>query len=382
MQRRRLILATACSAAWPSLATRALAADSVAAGKPIVLGQSAILSGPLGSAVNEFNKGAKLHFDELNGRGGIAGRPLTLVSLDDELKPDKAVANCKALLAQHGAFAFFGCVGSGTVAAASEVYRDSNAPMVGNFAVGDGAREKARGSAYFVRATYGREAEKLVEHLSTIGISQIAVATLDNPGGAEVLALVRKAVAAHGKAKDVVASAAMTSDGSNIVEMGRTLAAARPQATIVFVSGPPVAELMKTMWAEGSSPAFYGMSVVAGDLVAKLLGQRLRGLATSQVVPYPWSQVDPVAIAYRKLCTGAGMRPGYTSFEGYVNAMVAAEGLRRAGPGALTRASLHTAMQSMKLRLAGLDLDYASGRATGSRFVELVHVTSEGRFLR
>lgn len=380
MQRRRLIAAAAgCSLPW--FTVRAAAADSVAAGKPIVLGQSAILSGPLGSAVVEFNKGAKLHFDELNARGGIGGRPLQLVSLDDELKPDKAVANCKALLASHAAFAFFGCVGSGTVAAASAVFRDSQAPLIGNFAVGDGAREKARGSAYFVRATYGREAEKLVEHLATIGISQIAVATLDNPGGAEVLALVRKAVVAHGKAKDVVASAAMKSDGSNIVEMGRTLAAAKPQATIVFVSGPPVAELMKTMWAEGSNPSFYGMSVVAGDLVAKLLGQRLRGLATSQVMPYPWSQVDTTALAFRKRCEAAGVRPGYTSYEGYVNAMVAAEGLRRAGRD-LTRASLHTAMQSMKLRLAGIELDYSGGSTTGSRFVELVHVTSEGRFLR
>jgi ABC-type branched-subunit amino acid transport system substrate-binding protein len=145
-------------------------------------------------------------------------------------------------------------------------------------------REKARGAAYFVRAHYGREAEKLVQHLATIGNTRIGVAHLANPGGEEVLALVRKAIAAEGKAGDVVASAAVKNDGSNVVEAARSLAASSAQAVIMFLSGPPVAELMKTMLAAGASPSFYGMSVVAGDQVAKTLGDRMRGLAISQVV--------------------------------------------------------------------------------------------------
>jgi ABC-type branched-subunit amino acid transport system substrate-binding protein len=365
----------------PALISGARADEGSVDDSEVVLGNSAILSGPLGAAVKEFLSGASLHFDAVSARGGVNGRTIRLVSLDDELKPPNAVANCKKLLTEHRAFAFFGNVGSGTIAASTAVFRDSQAPLIGNFAVGDSVRDAATGAAYFVRATYGREAEKLVGHLATIGTRRIAVATLDNPGGAEVLALVRKAVRDSQPGGDVVATAAMRSDGSNIVEMGRTLAAADPQAIVVFVSGPPVAKLMQTVWKAGSRPSFYGMSVVDGVLTAKLLGAELKGLATSQVVTWPWSVTDPEAVAYRRLCEAAGKAPGYTAFEGYLNARVAVEGLRRAGRD-LRRSRLHDVMQQMTWRLGGLDIDYTGARHTGSRFVDLVLVTEGGRYVR
>lgn len=379
--RRRILATAAASIAAPLLGTRARAQDAVPDDRELVLGNSAILSGPLGRAVQDFLAGARLHFDAVSAQGGVNGRRIRLVSLDDELQPAKAVANCRSLLADARAFAFFGNVGSGTIAAVTPLLRESGAPLIGNFAVSDSVREAAAGAAYFVRATYGREAEKLVEHLATIGVRRIAVATLANPGGEEVLALVRQAVRGARLGDDVVASAAMRSDGSNIAEMGRTLAAADPQAVIVFVSGPPVAELMKTVWAAGAQPSFYGMSVVDGLLAGKLLGDALKGLAISQVVPWPWSVSDPVAVEYRRLCAAAGLAPGYTGFEGYLNARVAAEGLRRAGRD-LRRSGLHAAMQQMTLRLGALDVDYTGGRHTGSRFVDLVLATRGGRYVR
>ena len=123
------------------------------------------------------------------------------------------------------------------------------------------------------------------------------------------------------------------------------------------------------------------MSTVAGDQVAKLLGSRLRGLASSQVVPYPWNDADTTAHGFRVLGDARKIRVNYLSYEGYINAMVLAEGLRRAGRD-LRRATLHSAMRTMKTRLGGLDLDFSTGNPTGSNFVDLVHVTSEGRFLR
>jgi ABC-type branched-subunit amino acid transport system substrate-binding protein len=379
--RRRHLLATGASMFAAGWAPRAFAADAGVSNHEILIGQSAVLSGPLGVSLKAFNAGAALLFDELNARGGVHGRHVRLVSLDDGLKPDAAVANYKALLAQHNVFAFFGGVGSGTIAAATPVLRESNAPLIGNYALSDAVREKAQGAAYFVRATYGREAEKLVQHLDTIGISRIAVAHLANPGGDEVLALVRKAIAAQGKAKDVAASAAVKNDGTNTAECAKALAAANAQAVLMFISGPPVAELMKTIWAAGSNPSFYGMSVVLGDQVAKALGERMRGLAISQVVPYPWSDADATARGFRERCTAAKVEANYTSYEGYLNAMVLVEALRRAGP-APTRSAVHAAMHSLKTRVGGMDVDFAGDSATGSRFVDLVHVNRDGRFSR
>ncbi|HSW08674.1 ABC transporter substrate-binding protein [Aquabacterium sp.] len=375
-KRRQLLLASLAGSA-----SSIFAAESGVGDSEILLGQSAVLSGPLGVSLQGFNAGAKLAFDDTNDKGGIAGRKLRLISLDDELKPERAVANYKALLAEHKVFAFFGGVGSGPIAAAAPILKESNAPLIGNFALSDAVRDKAKGAAYFVRATYGREATKLVKHLGAIGISRIAVAHLDNPGGQEVLALVKAAVLAEGKAKDLAGAAAVKNDGSNAVEAGKALAAANAQAIVMFIAGPPVAQLMATVGEAGASPSFYGMSVVAGDQVAKAMGAKLRGLATSQVVPYPWSESDATALAFRKQCEAAKVPVAYHVYEGYLNALVLTEGLRRAGRN-LTRATLHAAMRSLKARIGGVDIDYTGGDATGSRFVELVHVSSEGRFRR
>lgn len=338
--RRPLLTGMAATAAAPALCLNAFAANSARVDREIVLGQSAVLTGPLGTSLVGFNAGAKLAFDEANRRGGVGGRPIRLVLIDDELKPDKAVANYKTLLSEHKAFAFFGGVGSATIAAATPLLRDSNVPLIGTFAVGDGAREKTKGAAYFVRASYDREAEKLIELLGVIGNTRIAVARMANPGGDEVLARVRGLLKAQTPSLAVVAAASVKNDGSDVLDAAKVIAAGQPQAVIMFLSGPPVATLMKTLWESGASPAFYGMSVVAGDVVAKTLGDRMHGLSVAQVVPYPWADANTTAREFRALCADANVAVSYYAQEGWINAMVMLEGLRRAGRD-LSHESLH-----------------------------------------
>ena len=374
MQRRSFLTAAGLSALVP--ATR-----SMAQGSEIVLGHTGILNGPLGGPVKTMLAGAQLVFGEANARGGVGGRKLRLVSLDDELKPDKAVANYEKLLNEHKAFAFFGCVGSGTTAAAAKVLKDSGAAMVGGFAVADSARDKTRGSGYYVRATTGREAEALVQHLTTIGISKIAVAHLDNPGGAEALSLIDTALAKH--QLKPLAAAGVKGDASNMAAVALTLAAVQPQAVIMYLGGPLGGELMKATWALNSHPSFYGMSIVPGELIAKVVGEKTRGLAISQIVPYPWNEVDTQVKEYRRLADAAKVPVGYYSFEGYVNALVLLDALKRAiGSGEPNRAKLHAALRTTKMRVASMEIDFSGGQHTGSRFVELVQVTHEGRFVR
>lgn len=375
--RRRDLLALA----GPALLTHAplRAAENGVTDNEVVLGHTGILSGPLGEVIKVMLLGATAVFDEVNQRGGVAGRRIKLVSLDDELKPDKAVANYGRLLSEHKAFAFFGCVGSGTTAAAATLLKDSGAPLVGGYAVADSARDKVQGAAYFVRATTGREAQVLLKHLTTLGLTRIGVAHLDNPGGVEVLNLVKKAMA--DLQLQPAAAAAIKGDGSNAAAAAATLADPQIQAVIMYLGGTLGAEVMKAVWERGSQPKFYGMSIVPGELSAKVLGERVRGLAISQVVPYPWGQVDPMAGSYRRLMERLSRPVGYYTFEGFLNAQVMVQALERCGRD-LTRARLHGVMQGLKLPLAGMGLDFNGGGHTGSRFVELVQVTLGGRFLR
>ena len=376
MHRRTLLAATAALAA-PAVVTRAWADNGVAANE-IVFGHTGVLSGPLGVPVKAMLSGAELAFADNRAAGGVHGRSLKLVSLDDELKPEKAVANYEKLLAD-GVFAFFGCVGSGTTAAGAAVLARTGTPMIGGYAVADAAREKARGAAYIVRASTGREAQVLVQHLTTIGVTKIAVAHLDNPGGQEALALVEQALGALNLKSQ--GAAAVKSDASNVADAAKALAGATPQAVVMYLGGALAGELMKAAWALGANPMFYGMSIVPGELTAKVAGDRARGLAICQVVPYPWGEVEPVLREYRRLADAAKLPVSYYTWEGYVNALVLLEALKRTGRD-ITRAKLHATMRALKLRLAGMDIDFTGGGPTGSRFVELVQVAQGGRFVR
>lgn len=375
MNRRQLIAGAAAAAlpAWTG-SVRAQGRDA-----DILLGHTGILGGPLGTAVRTFLAGAMLAFDQANAGGGVQGRRVKLVSLDDELKPDLAVANYRKLLDEQRVVACFGCVGSGTTAAAAPVLADSGAPLVGPYAVADSARDRARGAIYCTRASYGREAEVLVQHLSTLGISRIAVAVLANPGGKEVAGLVEAALGRH--RQELAAAVNVEGDGRNIGEAARALAQARPQATLMYLGGTLPAEFMKAVWAAGASPSFYGMSIVQGEVAARALGDLNRGLAIAQITPYPWGQVEPMTRDYRRLAESRQVPVGYTSFEGFLSAQAMLEALRRAGRD-VSRASLHTALQGMRLRLAGMDIDFTGGQHNGSRFVELVQVARDGRYVR
>lgn len=196
MQRRSFVASTAVFATGLAHLSSAQAETGVSDSE-ILLGSSAVLSGPLGSQIKVVHNGAGLAFDAVNEQGGVGGRKIKLVSLDDELKPEKAVENYGKLLNDHRVFAFFGCVGSGTTAAAAKLLQQSGAPSVGGYGVGDTARERVAGSAYFVRASNAREAQALVEHLTTVGVNKMAIAHLDNPGGAEAVKLIEAAMATH-----------------------------------------------------------------------------------------------------------------------------------------------------------------------------------------
>jgi branched-chain amino acid transport system substrate-binding protein len=378
MQRRSFVASTAVFATGLAQLSSAHAETGVSDSE-ILLGSSAVLSGPLGSQIKVVHNGAGLAFDAVNEQGGVGGRKIKLVSLDDELKPEKALENYGKLLNDHRVFAFFGCVGSGTTAAAAKLLQQSGAPSVGGYGVGDTARERVAGSAYFVRASNAREAQALVEHLTTVGVNKMAIAHLDNPGGAEAVKLIEAAMATHKLTPTAVVP--VKGDGSTSAAAGKTLADSQPQAVLMYLAGTVAGEVIKATYGAGSKPMFYGMSVVPGEVTAKVVNLQAGGLAISQVMPYPWGEVETVTRDYRRLAERAQVPVGYGSFEGYLNGLVMIEALKRAGRD-LTRARLHAALRAFKMRLAGMDIDFTSGSSTGSKFIEMVRVTPEGRFVR
>ncbi len=377
MTRRAFIAASAAAWVGPVFARTS---EQEVPDNEIVIGQTAALTGPLSKLTKVLRSGAQLAFDESNRQGGIWGRKLQLISLDDQGNPEKAVNNCRTLIETRRAFAFFGCTGSATTTATAAVLRESGAALFSPYAVLDSARLKTEGTAYYTRATLAREAESLVQHLVTIGMTRIALAHIDQPSnGNEVFTLFDQAFTRHQVKAQAVGSIKL--DGSNIAVVARTLLEGNPQAVILAVGGPLGPELIQAILTSGGQPSFYGLSTVPGDTAAGVLGNKNRTLALVQVTPSPWGGADPLVRRYRNLAIEANVPVGYLSLEGFLGAEVMMEAIRRCGR-ELSRARLQTTLRSFKAHIGGMDIDFSSGQFNGSRFVELVHVSHDGRFSR
>ena len=167
-------------------AAGALASEDDRPPTPILFGQSAALSGPAQDLGINMRLGIKAAFQEANARGGVHGRQLALVSLDDAYEPERAIANTRLLAQDHDVFALIGAVGTPTSNAAVPVAADAGLPYVAPFTGAAFLRETpGRGDNVInLRASYNDETEAMVAHLlGDLGIERIAVMYQDDSFG-------------------------------------------------------------------------------------------------------------------------------------------------------------------------------------------------------
>jgi branched-chain amino acid transport system substrate-binding protein len=77
----------------------------------IKLGGSYPFSGPA-SAYGTIGEGAKAYFKYLNAKGGVNGRKIDFITLDDGYEPPKALQNARRLVQQDKVFAMFNTLGT------------------------------------------------------------------------------------------------------------------------------------------------------------------------------------------------------------------------------------------------------------------------------
>jgi len=374
--RRRILQGAGLGAVWPA----SWAANDTL-GSEVRIGQSIALTGPLGDLGQAVLQGAKAHFDALNARGGVNGRRIELVSQDDGYDVKRAVANVDALIADKSTFALFNCFGTPMCEAVLPAVVASGIPFFAPFTGALSVRVKER-SVFNIRASYADEAEQLVKHLSTLGIKRIAVAYQANSFGKEVFEAVR--VAADKHQVPGIASATVENTGADAVDAATKLLAGNPDAILVGLAGKPTLDFVKAVRQQRKGASLYALSVMGSAATLKALGDDATGIAVSQVVPLPNNAVVPVVRDFLQAwkAAGATLEPSHMALEGYINARVFTEALRRAGNNP-TRASFIDATWALRqIDLGGFFVTASEPGRNASRFVELSIVGRNGRFVR
>src|ERR1700759_5393697 len=124
---RQLALLAACSTV-----THAAHASE----RELVLGQTMPYSGPA-SALSAIGKVQTRYFQMINEHGGINGRKIRLISLDDGYSPPKAVEQTRKLIESEEAVAIFGSMGTAQNAAVQKYLNGRKIPQLFVFAASD-----------------------------------------------------------------------------------------------------------------------------------------------------------------------------------------------------------------------------------------------------
>ncbi len=94
-----------------------LAQAKAPSGEPIKIGTTGAMTGPYSEYGTGMRKAAELAIDMWNAKGGLLGRQIKLVVMDDQLKADVAALNVKRLIEEEKVVAIIGPSGSGPMLA-------------------------------------------------------------------------------------------------------------------------------------------------------------------------------------------------------------------------------------------------------------------------
>jgi ABC-type branched-subunit amino acid transport system substrate-binding protein len=344
----------------------------------ILLGQSAALSGAAAQLGLQFQAGARLFFARTNGRGGINGRQVELRSLDDGYEPERCALNTRTLI-EDGVVALFGYIGTPTSLAALPLATAAKLPFIAPFTGAQALREPFNRYAFHVRASYWDETARIVNQLISVSMKNIAVFYQNDSYGQAGLSGVVRALEAQ-KSKPIV-SATVERNSVDVAAAVKTIVAARPEAVVQISAYKSCAAFVREARKAGFTGQFYNVSFVGTAALATELGADARGVVVSQVMPFPFAALTPIAGEFLQAAAGANVDINYSSMEGFVAAKTLVEGLRRsAGAGG---EALVAGLEGLReFNLGGFFVDFGPGKRTGSNFVELTILGPDGRVRR
>ena len=377
-----LSLLACCPASLNLLTPQASAAPAPTTqappGKEILLGQSAPLSGRSRQLGLDYRDGALAWFAEVNRRGGIHGRPIRLISLDDNYEPKLTVRNTKQLINQDRVFALFGYVGTPTVKAILPLVEQAQIPLVAPLTGATVLRRPFRPLVINLRASYAMEIEKIVNNLVRSGRQQIAVLHQNDAFGKDGLAGVQKALARRGLSPRAIAT--IQRNSTQAAAAARQIDAVKPSAVVIVAAYPSAAAFSLEMKERGSTAQLMNVSFVGTQSLRDALPTEAAiGIGISQVVPFPWNRRVPVVAEYQKLMqTQLGRSKfGFTSLEGFLAAKLITTAIEQSGTPP-SRQGLLTAFNRMQsLNLGGFQVSLGTGDHQASDYVELTFLSPQ-----
>ena len=365
---RRMLLGVGAGALLAAAGLPALAEDGVT-DKEIRIGMANALSGPASGLGVDLKAGADAFLARANAAGGVNGRRIVLVSKDDGYEPEKSAAATKALIENDKVFALFGYVGTPTSAAAVPLASRGGVPYLFPFTGAEFLRNPVNKWVFNVRASYFDETELMVERLTKdAGAKKIALFIQDDAFGEAGKAGVNRAL--HKRNMKVAEEARYKRNTLDVDAGLAKIKAAAPDGVVFIGTYASLAAIVKKARAQGIKAKFMTVSFIGTAGFIRDAGADGDGVYITQVMPSPDGGA-PVVKQFLQDMKGGPVN--YSSLEGYVDAAVLVEALKKAGPNP-TRAGFLSALEGLNTDLGGLKVGFSATSHQGAKDVFLTVV--------
>jgi branched-chain amino acid transport system substrate-binding protein len=317
----------------------------------IRIGSSLALKGHAGYLGTQMLQGAMSYILHINNQGGLHGRKIRLISLDDGYDPTRCLYNTQKLILEEEVFALFCYVGTPTTVRIIPLVNEAKIPLVGMFTGANRLRSPVNPFLINIRASYYQETRAAVDYMvQTKGFDRVAVFYQYDEYGFDGLRGTELALKKYGLIPVAKGSYVR---GTLEVEAGlEKIMASGAQAVVMIGTYDPCAKFIILARRSGFFPLFHNVSFVGSKELARRLGHDGEGVIVSQVVPPPTPDTKnpalPGVAEYGRLLAlhYPDTRPSFVGLEGYLNARILCEGLRRAGRN-LTRKQFLQAIASI-----------------------------------
>jgi serine/threonine protein kinase len=345
----------------PSAANAAAGAPKLASARgitptEIVLGMSAPFNGPSRELGRSMQVGLNTCFQDVNERGGVGGRKILLVALDDGYEPTRALANMQDLLDTHHMFAVIGNVGTPTAEKTLPIALVRKTIFFGAFTGAKLLRKDPPDRYVFnYRASYEEETAAILKYLveiKKVRPDQVAVFAQQDGYGDSGYAGVVKMLRRLGGDPDKLLRVGYVRNTVDVADAVKKIVAAPDLKAVIMVPAyRPAARFIQLVKDAGKDLMFASVSFVGAVPLADELMQNgpnyCEGVMVTQVVPNPSSQASAV-LKYRELLAKyfPNEKPNFISLEGYIDGVIFVHALEAAGENPTTD-SVISALESI-----------------------------------
>ncbi len=361
-------------------AAQAFLPDPVLA-QDILIGQVAGYTSAVSREANEMALGAKVLMESVNARGGVKGKKLRLLQADDHYKPEETVKLIASMAGKVSAL--LPAIGSANMGAVlkSGVIDNVTLPIVGTIPANESFRTPMHKNIFHFRAGDRAQLEKIIEQLTAVGITRIAVLARKNPSSDEAIAIIQEALKQRNLKLDMVAIYDVTA--KSFEPQVRYMQEKKPDAIILLGTQQGIANVTKDLKAGGVGALLYAVSYADFKLIAKEVGPRARGFVIVQVLPNLNKRTLPLIKAFREdfaKYSKSADEPSHYNLEGYIAARLIVEAIRKSrdsSPGGVRRGleQLHD------FDLGGYFVDFSPTKHTGSNWVDLSILSASGALI-